>query len=330
MKHKSKINFIIDTIMFIVMMAIGGIGLLMKFILVPGSERWEIYGSNVDLFLWGWDRHEWGSVHLILGYILLGLLVLHIVFHWNQIKSMYRNLIPKKSLRVFLTFLFVVVSILFFLFAFIIDIDVVNLKRGEGGHRAERSRQEVDKLSLGTQGKNVSILSFDKVRNEHTDIEQQDTVGVYGSMTLRYIANAYNLPVDSVKRFLGIPLSLSDNESLGRLRRIYNFHMSDVERFIEKYRKDSDILEISKKEPEEHKHIEHHEHQVEKDIEIYGSMTLKEVENRYNVPADSVKKFLGIPLGISDYENLGRVRRRYGFHMSDVERFIENYRQINK
>lgn len=57
MKHKSKINFIIDTIMFIVMMAIGGIGLLMKFILVPGVKRWEIYGSNVDLFLWGWDRH---------------------------------------------------------------------------------------------------------------------------------------------------------------------------------------------------------------------------------------------------------------------------------
>lgn len=112
----------------------------------------------------------------------------------------------------------------------------MNLKRGEGGHRAERSRQEVEKLSLSKQEKNVSALSFKKASNEHADIEQQDTINVYGSMTLRFIANEYNLPADSVKRFLGIPLSLSDNESLGKLRRIYNFHMSDVERFIENYR----------------------------------------------------------------------------------------------
>ena len=81
MKYKSKINFMIDVIMFVVMMVIGGIGFLMKFVLVSGSKSWEIYGEKVDLFLWGWDRHQWGSLHLILGYLLLGLLVLHIVFH---------------------------------------------------------------------------------------------------------------------------------------------------------------------------------------------------------------------------------------------------------
>jgi hypothetical protein len=70
MKHKSRINFLIDVVMFLMMMAIAGIGFLMKYVLVPGSERWEKYGSNVDLFLWGWDRHQWGALHLILGYIL--------------------------------------------------------------------------------------------------------------------------------------------------------------------------------------------------------------------------------------------------------------------
>ena len=92
----------------------------MKFILAPGSQRWEIYGDNVDLFLWGCDRHQWGSVHLILGYVLLGLLFLHIVFHWNQIKSMFRNLIHNRSLRVVLTFLFVPVSIVLFLLKYLI------------------------------------------------------------------------------------------------------------------------------------------------------------------------------------------------------------------
>jgi len=109
------------------MIAIGGIGLLMKYVLVPESEKWEIYGDNVDLFLWGWDRHRWGSVHLILGYILLGLLVLHIVFHWKQIISMFTNLIHNKSLRVVLIFLFVPISAVLFLFAFVVDFEVVSL-----------------------------------------------------------------------------------------------------------------------------------------------------------------------------------------------------------
>jgi hypothetical protein len=235
MKHKSKINFIIDILMFVAMMAIGGIGFLMKFILVPGSQRWEIYGDNVDLFLWGWDRHQWGSVHLILGCVLLGLLFLHIVFHWSQIKSMFRNLIHNKSLRIVLAFLFVIMSTVLFLFAFVIDFEVVTPRRGEGGHRVELSRLEVEKLSVSQRKKNVSHISALKAGHEDRDTHQESLIEVYGSMTLREVENEYKVPVDSIKKFFGIPLRISYNESLGRLRRRYDFHMSDVEQFIEKY-----------------------------------------------------------------------------------------------
>jgi hypothetical protein len=78
MKNKTKINFIIDALLFALMMAISGIGLLLRFVLVHGSRRWEIYGGNVDLYLWGWDRHQWGALHLLLGFIFLGLLVLYV------------------------------------------------------------------------------------------------------------------------------------------------------------------------------------------------------------------------------------------------------------
>ena len=54
---KSKINFIIDFLMFIFMFAIAGIGFLIKYFLIPGKERWIKYGSNVDLFLFEMDRH---------------------------------------------------------------------------------------------------------------------------------------------------------------------------------------------------------------------------------------------------------------------------------
>lgn len=242
MKNKSNLNFIIDVLMFIVMMAIGGIGFLMKFILVSGSERWGIYGENVDLFLWGWDRHQWGSLHLILGYILLGLLILHIVFHWKQIKSMFKNLINNRSLRVAFTFIFIIVSILFFLFAFVVDINVSSPQKGEGRNRVELSRPKIESLSVNKQEKNVSAISSTKPESEenrlieHDEHQRDSSIKVYGSMTLRFVANKYNIPADSIKKYLGIPLSLSDNESLGQLRRRYDFHMSDVERFIAKYK----------------------------------------------------------------------------------------------
>lgn len=328
MKHQSKINFIIDALMFIAMMAIGGIGLLMRFVLVSGSERWEIHGSNVDLFLWGWDRHQWGALHLILGYILLGLLVLHIIFHWKQIKSMFRNLIHKRSKRIALTLVFVIMGLLFFLFAFIVDVDVAFLKQGERGRRVERSRPEVNESLVSKQKENVSKISSEQDSPDEKDVHQESTIEVVGSMSLKEVENKHTVPADAIKKFLGIPLSASDNESLGRLRRRYNFNMSEIGRFIEKYKGENGLSEISEKE-KGHQEKNHKDTKTQKEhsIDVNGRMTLKEIEIQYKVPADSLKKFLGIPMSISDYENLGRLKRRYGFNMSDVERFIQEYRK---
>lgn len=329
MKHKSKINFIIDALMFIAMMAIGGIGFLMKFVLVSGSERWEIYESNVDLFLWGWDRHQWGVLHLILGYILLGLLFLHIVFHWKQIKGMYRNLIQERSRRVILTLIFVIICLLFLFFAFIVDADVAPLKQGERGRRVERSQPEVNETLVSSKERvNVSKISSKQDISDEKDVHQEISIEVLGSMSLKEVEKKHNVPANAIKKYLGIPLSASDNESLGRLRRRYNFNMSEIGRFIEKYKGKNGLSEISEKE-KGHQEKNHKDTETRKEhsIDIDGRMTLKEVENRYKVPAHSLKKFLGIPMSISDYENLGRLRRRYRFNMSDVERFIQDYRK---
>ncbi len=234
-KKRAKLNFIIDVLMFIDMMAIAGIGLLIKFFLVPGSKIWEIYGENLDLFLWGWDRHQWGSFHLILGYILLGLLVLHIVFHWKQIMVMFKCLITRKSFRVILTVLFVIISLLFFLFAFIVDINKVVLKRGEGRHSLEHFHSEQDESSSGNVNRNIPQTSAVTPRHKESNTHPESSVQVYGSMTLKGCEDEYQVPADSIKHYLGIPLRISDYESLGRLRKSYGFHMSDVERFIEKY-----------------------------------------------------------------------------------------------
>lgn len=89
MMDKSKVNLIIDTLMFLCVMAITGIGLLMKYVLLPGKETAAVYGRKVDLFLFGMDRHQWGTINLIIAFVLLGLLTLHVVLHWNMIVSIY-------------------------------------------------------------------------------------------------------------------------------------------------------------------------------------------------------------------------------------------------
>jgi hypothetical protein len=55
---KSKWNFLIDVNMLLFMGIITGIGFLIKYTLIPGSERWDVYGRNVDLSFMGLDRHQ--------------------------------------------------------------------------------------------------------------------------------------------------------------------------------------------------------------------------------------------------------------------------------
>ncbi len=47
---KSRAHFIIDAAMLLCGAALAGIGFLMKFVLIPGKERFVVYGRNVDLF----------------------------------------------------------------------------------------------------------------------------------------------------------------------------------------------------------------------------------------------------------------------------------------
>jgi len=136
---KSKTNLIIDVFMFVVMLAMTGIGLLMKLILIPGKERWVKYGRNVDLYFLGMDRHEWGTVHLVLGCVLLALLALHIILHWQMILHMYRRLLCSRSHRLVLACILAVVAVLSATFPFLIKPEV---REGGIGRRHSYSRPD--------------------------------------------------------------------------------------------------------------------------------------------------------------------------------------------
>lgn len=59
--NRAKVNLIIDAFLLIQLMAMAGIGFLIKYILVPGEERNLLYGRDVELSFLGLTRHDWGK-----------------------------------------------------------------------------------------------------------------------------------------------------------------------------------------------------------------------------------------------------------------------------
>ena len=133
---KSKLNLIIDGLLLLCMASIAGIGLLMKYVLVPRYQRFEIYGRNVELFFWGFDRHQWGTIHLAIGLVFIALLFLHVVLHWEIIVTIYRKLVPAPLMRN------IIAAILIGLTALLIAFPCfVKPKVREAGHREGPGRR---------------------------------------------------------------------------------------------------------------------------------------------------------------------------------------------
>ena len=72
---KNTLNFIVDVITLIAILAMIGTGLVLYFTLPPGS-------GGKGLLLWGLGRHEWGDLHFWAAVGLAVLLVLHVALHW--------------------------------------------------------------------------------------------------------------------------------------------------------------------------------------------------------------------------------------------------------
>ncbi|MBL7132713.1 MAG: DUF4405 domain-containing protein [Phycisphaerae bacterium] len=144
---KAKLNLIIDALLLLCLAAIGGIGLLINYVLVPGFQRWEIYGRNVDLFFWGMDRHEWGAIHYVLARVLLGLLVLHVVLHWKTIVSICRKLIPSRPVRWIAAAVLAGLTIFLLGFSVFVRPEVREGGRGEGRgeHQPRMRRHQVQR-----------------------------------------------------------------------------------------------------------------------------------------------------------------------------------------
>lgn len=134
---KPKLNFVIDATMFFCLMAMAGLGFLMKYILPPGREVAARYGRNLYLSWLGWDRHDWGDIHLYLAFALLILLALHVILHWHQILGLFQRVVPDPRRRYRMALIFLLLSLLLIYFPFLITPDKQARGRDRGGFRSQ-------------------------------------------------------------------------------------------------------------------------------------------------------------------------------------------------
>jgi len=232
--------------MLINMMIVGGLGIMIKYVLVPGFKSNEIYGKNVELFFLGYDRHQWGTIHLISSLAFLSLLVIHIILHWKMVNSIFSKMIIKRNQRRIIGFTLVLASSLLALGPLFIS-PVVNDSMGHNRHAYAFHRNDTLENSnfnnnpVEIKDKQIEVQK-DK-QNEHIHSGELD-IEIFGNMTIIEVSEKYNISSSYLKSQLGVPKTTPDGSKLGQLRKRHNFTMRDVKFIISNELKDFSQNEI--------------------------------------------------------------------------------------
>lgn len=80
---RGKLILITDVLAFIGFVALTASGVLMRYVLPPGSGRF--------VSVWGLNRHEWGTVHFWVAVGFLAILAVHLILHWRWILGTLRG-----------------------------------------------------------------------------------------------------------------------------------------------------------------------------------------------------------------------------------------------
>lgn len=202
---RNTLNFVVDGVSAVVMAGMIATGLLVRFVLPPGS------GSRRSV--WGLGRHEWGDVHFWIAVAVGALLVVHVALHWHWVCVTVLRLCSARSERGAgawgrnlggVAFLVGLVAV-FAGFVLAANRSVKEVAGGGEGHRAQAV----------------------------ADAEREESHSLRGSMTLSEAAQAHGVTVEVARRLLGLPDDVSPDERMGRLSKRFGWTMPDAREWLE-------------------------------------------------------------------------------------------------
>lgn len=194
---RSKLNFIFDAIAFAGFVFLTTTGVLMRYVLPPGSSRFST--------IWGLDRHGWGDIHFWISIAFLGVLTMHLLLHWRWVKGILTGKPGENSgLRAGLGIVGTVALLALAIAPFL--------------------SPATDKALDSRGGRNLSTV-------------QHGNVQIWGSMTLFEAEKTTGVPAGYIIEKLKLPHDTEKEECLGELRKSYEFAMDDVRRIVQEYDK---------------------------------------------------------------------------------------------
>ncbi len=225
---KSVINLMIDGLLFLLLFAMAGLGLLIKYVLLSGYQTNEIYGGNVELLFWGLDRHQWGTIHLWVSLVFVFFIFLHVILHWTMIVCIAKKIIAGSGTRLVVSFSLAFLAIILGIGPLFIEPEVGSFEVRHLNRRdvvVNNSESQIDEIS-GVFSAETNELKDDQ-QEEQTHDDLFDSLEISGSMTLSGVAEQYQVSVNELADALNVSRSES-NETLGRLRKKYGFRISRV------------------------------------------------------------------------------------------------------
>ncbi len=214
-------NFVIDAVAFVAFLALMSTGLLINYQLPPGSGRVDGMGrgrgaGERDITaLWGWTRHEWGEIHYWIAGLLIAVLAVHLVLHWNWIVCVVRGKRGEASGIRFGLGLASVVALLMLAATPLLMPTTTT------------TRTEFQEQRSGIQPNGTTYASIE----------------LRGSMTLGEAAVEAGLTLEQLIERLQLPNDVSPDQQLGPLLRRHGMRMSDLRQALKMEPSDERVVE---------------------------------------------------------------------------------------
>jgi hypothetical protein len=249
-RNRKSFNIIIDTVAYAGFVFLATTGLLMRYTLPAGS------GHHTTV--WGLDRHEWGALHFWIAIAFLAILVFHLILHWNWIVCVLRGRKTESSGLRFGLGLFGLIALLFIAFTPLLSPvesvfhpgqqrrlqqdETIPAERSPESTTIEEEQDGSQQPSGREEPASQKQSMTEQSSNEHEPDNEFsfDEIAVRGNMTLSEVSTYYKVPVSHILKELGLPENTDENETFGRLRKIYDFEVHDVRRIILDYQEKQD------------------------------------------------------------------------------------------
>jgi len=228
--RRNTLNFLVDIVSLVVMFGMIATGLVIRFVLPPGTGGRH---GGAHKVLCGLGRHDWGDIHFWLAVAIGVLLLVHVALHWAWVCGIVQRLVRRGepggtkatawTRNLYGSGFLIATVAAFAAFLWIAWASAVTLPGGAGNEHQTPPRKVHE------------VEGDDQEEHEGLHAGYRPDNG-WGSATLAEVEADTGVPVAVIREGLELPDTVSEKERLGRLRQRYGFEMSAVRAIIEKHR----------------------------------------------------------------------------------------------